>query len=74
MKNIVSFYTRVGEGVSVRVASESRSVTFPAGRLVALLACILSAAIDREPGFAEFRAVQESLRTVHPNVGGRNAV
>ena len=43
-------------------------MTFPAGRLLFLLACVLSAAVAREPGFAEFRAVQESLSRVHPRM------
>ncbi|GEM_PF-443808 len=68
MKGIVSFCTRVGEGVPVRVAPESRSKTFRAGRLLVLLACVLSAAIARESGFGEFRAVQESLSRVPPKL------
>ena len=74
MKSIVSFYTRVGEGVPVRVAPEPWSMTFPVGRLLVLLACVLSAAVAREPGFGEFRAVQVSLRTFRLSVGGQNAV
>jgi hypothetical protein len=27
--------------------------------------------LARAPGFGEFRAVQESLKTVHPRVGGQ---
>ena len=49
-------------------------MTFPAGRLLFLLACVLSAAVAREPGFGEFRAAHESLRTFRLNVGGQNAV
>jgi hypothetical protein len=41
---------------------------------VGLLLALLTAGslLAREPGFAEFRAVQESLslQTVHPKVGG----
>jgi hypothetical protein len=33
-----------------------------------------AAGFAREPGFAEFRAVHESLSRVHSRVGGQNAV
>ena len=43
-------------------------MTFPAGRLLVLLVCFLSVAFAREPGFVEFRTVQESLSHVHPRM------
>jgi hypothetical protein len=44
--------------------------------VVGLLLALLAAGplLAREPEFAEFRAVQESLSRVHSRVGGQNAV
>jgi UPF0716 family protein affecting phage T7 exclusion len=42
-------------------------------RLGLLLLLAAATLFARVQGFGEYRAVQESLRTGYPNVGGRNA-